>query len=135
MLKMVGANLELITDINMYLMVGKGLRGGVSYIANRYSKPNNKYLSAYDKESSYLIYLDANNLYGWAMSQPLPTGKFKWLKSDNWNNIFKKKQGIWYFVKCVLEYPENLHDLRNDYPLAPEKLVVQDEFQTSKREV
>ena len=77
----------------MYLMVEKGFRGGVSYIANRYSKPNStcKYLDDYDlnKESSYLIYLDANNLYGWAMSQPLPTGKFKLLTKDKWNNIFK----------------------------------------------
>ena len=130
MLKMTGASLELITDIDMYLMVEKGLRGGVSYIANRYSKPNNKYLSDYDKDkdSSYLMYLDANNLYGWAMSQPLPTGKFKRLKSDKWNNIFKKKQGIGYFVECDLEYPENLHDLRNDYPLAPKNLMVQDEW-------
>ena len=75
---------------------------------------------------SYLMYLNANNLYGWAMSQPLPTGKFKWLKSDKWNNIFKKKQGIRYFVECDLEYPENLHDLHNNYSLALEKLVIQD---------
>ena len=116
MLKMTGASLELITDIDMYLMEEKGLRGGwgggrgevgdVSYIANRYLKSNNKYLSDYDKdkESSYLMYLDANNLYGWAMSQPLPTGKFKWLKSDKWDNIFKNEikkilgislNGIW----------------------------------------
>ena len=63
-------------------MVEIGLRGGVSYIANRYSKPNNKYLSDYDKNknSSYLMYLDANNLYGWAISQPLPIGRFKCLK-------------------------------------------------------
>ena len=82
MLKMIGINIELITDIDMYQMVEKGLRGRISYIANRYSKPNNKYMCDYDKdkETSYLVYLDANNLYGWAMSQPLPTGGFKWLK-------------------------------------------------------
>ena len=78
MLKMTGINLELITDIDMYQMVKKGLHGGISYIANRYSKPNNKYMCDYDKdkESSYLMYLGAYNLYGWAMSQPLPTGGF-----------------------------------------------------------
>ena len=72
-------NLELITDL-----VATGLRGGVSYIAKRYFKPNDQYLSDYhkNKDSSYLMYLDANNLYGWAMSQPLSKGKFKWLKDD-----------------------------------------------------
>ena len=100
-----------------------------SYIANRYSKPNNKYLNDYDKnkESSYLM-LDANNLYGWAMSQKLPTGGFKWIKSDKWNSIFKRKEGVGYFIECDLEYLENLYDLYNDYPLAPEKIVVQDEW-------
>ena len=93
-LKMIDINLKLITDIDMHQMVEKGLRGRVSYIANRYSKPNNKYLSDYDenKDSSYLIYLDVNNLYGWAMTQPLPGGRFKWLKEDKWDVIFKKKE-------------------------------------------
>ena len=82
MLKITGINLELITYIDMYQMVEKGFRGGISYIANRYSKPNNKYMCDYDKdkESSYLMYLDTNNLYGVVMSQHLPTGGFKWLK-------------------------------------------------------
>ena len=80
----------------MYQMVETGLRGGVSYIANRYSNSNNKYMCDYDedKERSYLIDLDANNLNGWAMSQPLPTGRFKWLKEDKWNDIFKKKEWL-----------------------------------------
>ena len=108
MLKMTGINLELITDIDMYQMVEIGLRGGVSYIANRYSKPNNKYRSDYDKnrESSYLMYLDANNIYGWAMSQPLTTGRFKWLKKDKWDDIFRNKERIGYFIECDLEYPK-----------------------------
>ena len=82
MLKITGINLELITYIDMYQMVEKGFRGRISYIANRYSKPNNKYMCDYgkDKESSYLMYLDTNNLYLVAMSQHLPTGGFKWLK-------------------------------------------------------
>ena len=96
MLKMTDINLKLITDIDMYQMVEKGLRGGVSYIANRYSKPNNKYLSDYDenKDSSYLMYLDVNNLYSWAMTQPLPTGRFIWLKEDKWDVKFKKKEWL-----------------------------------------
>ena len=123
MLKKTGVNLELVTDIDIYQMAKKGLLGGISYIANRYSKPYNKYLNDYDKnkESSYLMYLDANNLYGWAMSQKLPTGGFKWIESDKWNSIFKRKEGAGYFIECDLEYLENLHDLHNDYPLAPEK--------------
>ena len=114
----------------MYQMVETGLRGGVSYIANTYSKPNNKYLSDYDKnkDSSYLMYLDANNLYGWAMSPPRPTGRFKWLKDDKWDDIFKHKEGIVYFIASDLEYPKELHDLHNDYPLAPQKLIVQDDW-------
>ena len=123
MLKMTKVNLELITDIDMYLMVEKDIRGGVSYIANRYSKPNNKYLEDYDenKESSYLIYLDANNLYGWSMSQPLPIVEFKWLPKDKWDEVSTVKKGIGYFIECDLAYPENLHDYHNDYPLSPEK--------------
>ena len=130
MLKMTDINLKLITDIDMYQMVETGLRGGVSYIANRYSKPNNKYMCDYDKdiESSYLMYLDANNLYGWAMSQSLPKGGFKWSKEDKWDDVFKNKEGIGYVIECDLEYPKELHYLHNDYPLAPEKLIVQDDW-------
>ena len=104
MFKVTGINLELITDIDMYQMVEKGLRGGISYIAYRYSKPNNKYMCDYDKdkESSYLMYLDSNNLYGLAMSQPLPTGGFKWFKEDKC--ILKDEEGIAYFIECDLEY-------------------------------
>ena len=129
MLKMTGINLEQIKNIDMYQMVEIGLRGGISYIANRYSKPNNKYMCDYDKhkEGSYLMYLDASNLYGWAMSQLLPTDGFKWLKEDKWDDIFKNKERIGYSIECDLEYPKELHYLLNDYPRAPEKLIVQDD--------
>ena len=72
--------------------------------------------------------LDANALYAWAMSKPLPTGVFKWLKEDKWDDIIKNKEGIGYFVECDLEYPKELHDLHNGYPLAPEKLIIQDDW-------
>ena len=85
MLKMTGINLELITYIDMYQMVEICLRGGVSYIVKRYSKPNNKYLSDYDKnkDSSYLMYFYANNLYGSAMSQLPSTGRLNGKKKTN----------------------------------------------------
>ena len=124
MLKMTDINLKLIIDIDMYQMVEPGLRGGVSYIANRYSKPIN--ICVIIIKIKRAMYLDANNLYGWAISQPLPTGRFKWLKEDTWDDIFKDKEG--YFIECDLEYPKELHYLHNDYPLAPEKLIVQDDW-------
>ena len=83
MLKMTGMRLEKIVDIDMYLFIEKGLRGGISYIAKRYAKANNKYMKNYDpkKPSKFLTYLDINNLYGWAVSGNLPYGRFKWLKN------------------------------------------------------
>ena len=82
MLKMTNIELEKISDIDKYLYIEKGLRGGVSYIAKRYAKANNKYLNGYDpkKPSTFISYLDMNNLYGWAMSECLLYGSFKWLK-------------------------------------------------------
>ena len=131
MLKMTDIKLELMTDIDMFQFIEKGMRGGISYIANRYGKANNKYMKDYnkDKPSKYIMYLDANNLYGWAMSQYLPTGGFKWLKQkeiDKFNvyNINKdNKKG--YILEVDLEYPKKLHNLHNDYPLAAEKITVE----------
>ena len=130
MLKMTDIKLELITDIDMYQFIEKGLRGGVSYIANRYGKANNKYMKEYDEKapSKYIMYLDANNLYGWAMSQYLPTGNFKWLsqKQIEKTNLGKytenSKKGL--ILEVDFEYPKELHDLHNDYPLGPEKVKV-----------
>ena len=125
MLKMTKVKLELITGIDMFQFIEKGLRGGTSYIANRFSEANNKYMENFNesKPSKYIMYLDANNLYGWAMSQYLPTGKFKWLtKGDLADYRENSDEGI--ILEVDLDYPEELHDLHNDYPLAPEKLKV-----------
>ena len=83
MLKMTGVKLEKISDIDKYLFIEKGLRGGISYIAKRYAKANNKYMNDYDpkKSSTFTSYLDMNNLYSWAMSEYLRYEKFKWLKN------------------------------------------------------
>ena len=127
MLKMTGINLELITDIDMQLFIEKGLRGGISYIAHRYATANNKYIKNYDpnKQFSYIIYSDANNLYGWAMSQPLPYGNFRWVNADS---VIPKKKGIGHIYEVDLEYPEELHDLHNDYPCVAEKIKVSDDM-------
>ena len=79
MLKMTGVKLELMSDVDMFQFIEKGMRGGISYIANRYGSANNKYMKNHKKneDSKYIMYLDANNLYGWAMNQSLPTGGFK----------------------------------------------------------
>ena len=122
-LKITKVELELLSDIDMLLMVEEGIRGGVSMIGNRYGKSNNKYMG--DKfnpsePSKYITYLDANNLYGWAMSKPLPTHGFKWMK-ENELNTWEKHPCI---LEVDLEYPKSLHDLHSDYPLAPERIEV-----------
>ena len=86
MLQITGIKLELMSDVDQYQFIEKGMRGGISYIANGHLEANNPYIKGYNskKPNKYIMYLDANNLYGWAMSQYLPTGGFKWLtpKSD-----------------------------------------------------
>ena len=80
--KKTGAKLELLTDIDMLLMVEKGIRSGICHTIHRYAKANNKYMKNVNNntESSYLMYLDTNNLYGWGMSQKLPTNGFEWVE-------------------------------------------------------
>ena len=129
MLKMTKINLELLSDIDMLLMIEKGIRGGISIISNRYGKANNKYMKDYNKKeaSKYLMYVDANNLYGHAMSQKLPVNSFYWLTDKEIKNLFKiQVVQFWERTPCILEvdieYPEELHDLHNDYPLCPERV-------------
>ena len=118
------------------MMFERGIRGGMTHISKRYSEANNKYMKDYnpDKSSKFIQYLDANNLYGWAMSQSLPTGGFKWITNltkekvmeilektnSSMNNMGKKG----YIFEVDLEYPKELWKSHNDYPLAPEKIKV-----------
>ena len=122
-LKKTEVRLELLNDVDMLLMIEKGIRGGVSIITKRYGKANNPYMGEdFDKNcpTKYISYLDSNNLYGWAMSQPLPTHGFEWMNEEEQKN--------WKNHSCILEvdleYPKELHDLHNDYPLAPERLKI-----------
>ena len=125
--KMADIKLGKISDIDMYLFIEKGLRGGISYIAKRYAKANNKYMSDYDsnKQSTFITYLDKNNLYGWSMSEYLPYREFEWLKSVDELDIMSinEKSDVGYILEVDLKYPKELHKLHNDYPLAPEKLI------------
>ena len=115
--------LELLTDPDVLLLFEKGIRGGISMIPNRFGKANNKFMGdTFDpsQPSKFITYLDANNLYGWAMMKPLPVGDFKWMRERELEN--------WKDTPCILEvdleYPRDLHDLHNDYPLAPERLKI-----------
>ena len=122
-LKVTEVKLELLSDMDMLLMVEKGIKGDVSMISNRYGKANNKYMGNKfnsNEPSKYIQYLDANNLYGWAMSKPLPTHGFEWMEENELKN-WKNRSCI---LEVDLEYPESLHDLHNDYPLAPEQIEV-----------
>ena len=130
MLKMTNTKLELMVDVDMFQFIEKGMRGGVYYIANRYGKANNKYMKEYSEKapSEYIMYLDVNNLYGWAMSQCLPTGNFRWMTDKEIKKIdlgkyrADSKKGL--ILEVDLEYCQELHDLHNDYPVAPEKVKV-----------
>ena len=119
MLKTTNVKLELITDYDMILMIERGTHGGISRVSKSHAEANNKYMIDYDpaKPSKFLAYLDANSLYGFAMTQNLPSGGFKWMTEkeiSDWRDIP-------CFIEADLEYPDNLHKLHNEYPLAPEK--------------
>ena len=136
-LKETGQELQLLHDYDMLMMFEKGIRGGISHISKRYAEANNKYMKDYDpdKPSTYIQYLDANNLYGWGMSQSLPTHGFKWMKNltkETIMDILEKanhsminqgnKKG--YIFEVDLEYTPDLWKSHNDYPLAPKKMIV-----------
>ena len=127
-LKKTKVELELLTDIDMLLMVEKGTRGGIFQAIHRYVKANNKYMKNCGKNimSSYLMYLDANNLYGWEMSQKLPVNGFKWVKKlSKFNEIFirnyDENSDKGYFLEVDVDYPKKLFDLHKDLPFLPEK--------------
>ena len=128
MLRMTTVEIELISNVDMYQFVENGMRGGISYIANRYGKANDKYMQNWNpnEASKYLMYLDASNLYGWAMSHYLPTGNFKWLTEKQINRInwfaLEAERDKGFILEVDLGYPKELHELHNDYPCAAEQI-------------
>ena len=130
-LKKTQIKLELLTDNDMLLMFEKGIRGGMCQVSHHYAKANNKYLKNYDKskESSYAVYLDANNLYGWEMSKKLPVRAFKWL--DNLSKFtgeflknYDENGDKGYIFEVDVEYPEKLHSMHSDLPFLPERMKI-----------
>ena len=122
-LKKTNIELELLTAYDMLLMVEEGKRGGICHSIHRYAKANNIYIKNYNnnEESSYIQYLDANNLYGWAMSKKLPVNSFRWLNSDKINEInedfiknYNDDKG--YILEVDVKYPKRLHELHSDLP-------------------
>ena len=162
--------LDLLTNIDRHLFIKEGIRGVGAMISHRYTRANAPGMENYDasKRNSYIMYLDANCLYRWAMSQPLPTSNFKWLTDEEMEeldvmmvpddsprgyilecNLGKYHYIHVYFIKCnvsflhisdyprdftkcnvsflrISEYPHELHDQHNDYPLAPERLQIEE---------
>ena len=129
MFKKIKIEFELIPDPDVYIFFEKGTRGGISYIYN--SKANNKYLNSYDpkQESKPIIYLDANNLYGYAMSKFLLTSGFKWIDPKEFDlNKYTSNSSKGCVLEVDLEYPKELHNLHNDYPLAQDKIEIKREM-------
>ena len=132
MLKMTKVEIELISDLDQYTFVEDGLRGGVCTINHRHFAANNPYLNSFDgtKPTSFLHYVDANNLYGASMSKPLPTGNFRWLEKKQIDKLdicnLDADGDTCYVLEVDLNYPPEIHDRHNDYPLAVERKAVQE---------
>ena len=138
-LKKTGVNLELLKGPDMLLMFERGIRGGITQSVHKWAIVNNPYMACeYDplRPTHYLQYLDANNLYGWAMSQSLPTGEFKWVDIENLKGgarelkriidmmVRNSNRGVGYVLEVDVKYPRELHDHHNDLPFMCEKIRV-----------
>ena len=124
--------LELLTDYDMLWMVEEGIRGGICHSIHTYAKANNEYINNYDEneESSYIQYLDANNFYGWAMSQKLPVNNFKWIEdafkiNEDFIKSYYENSKKGYILEVNVKYPEKLHDLHSDLPFLPRRIKIE----------
>ena len=116
----------------MLLMIEEGIRGGMHQSTRSHFKANNKYMKNFDKsiDSSYLTYLDGNNLYGWTMSQKLPVNGFKWENDlSRFNEDFIKKQNknsdVGYFLEADVQYPKTLFGSHKDLPFLSDRKTLE----------
>ena len=130
-LKKTNVELELLTDYDMLLMIEDGIRGGIRHAIQRYAKANNKYMKDYDKKkkSSYIQYLDANNLYGKTMTEKLPVRGFRWMDDisrmdEDFVTGYDKNDNKGYILKVDVDYPNELQNLHSDLPFLPESMVI-----------
>ena len=130
-LKKTNVELELLKDYDMLLMIEEGIRGRICHAVNRYAHANNHYMKDYDKtkESSYIQYLDANNLYGAAMSKKLPIKGFKWIDyveriDEEFIKEYNEINDKGYVIEADVDYPQEVHDLHSDMPSLPERMVI-----------
>ena len=130
-LKHSGIKLELISDIDMLLIIEKGIRGGICQSIFRNAKADDKYMIDYDenKEFSFLIYTDYNNLYGKTMSEKLPVDGLEWVEDisvidENFIKNYNEDSNVGYFIEADIEYPRELHNKHSDLPFLPEGIKV-----------
>ena len=131
MFKKSNAELELLTDNDMLIMFEEGTQGVMYQASYRYVKANNKYMNDYDKniESSFIVYLDANKLYGYPMRKKLPVSDFKWIDdlstfTENLIKSYDENSDKGYIFEVDVEYPKNLHKLHSGLPSLPERMKI-----------
>ena len=110
-------------------MIEEGIRGGICHASQRYAKANNKYMKDYDRKqkSSYIQYLDANDLYGKAMTEKLTVKEFKWLDDipkidEDFVKVYDKNNNKGYILDVDIDYPSKLQNLHSDLPFVPKEL-------------
>ena len=133
-LKPTGVELELITRADIYLMIEAGIRGGLSFVSQRHAKANFPEMPDYrpDLPTSHLLYIDCNSLYTTCQSYPLPVGGFRFLTESELADFdvasVPADSETGFFIECDLQYPDHLHSLHNEYPLAPEHIQIEEEM-------